>query len=112
MEEISDPFYCGEASTLVKEPGPIKRKQWRFKTRQEFYEESGRFRGLDWNSEGLMDFLLGRIARDWIHSKYRINLKFDPFDPTWSCEDHFEVYYEDRRTGSYWYCTFQDLIFD
>ena len=112
MEEISDPFYCGEASTLVKDPGPIKRKQWRFKTREEFMKESGRFRGVDWNSEGLMDFLLGKNASDWIVLPLKKTLKFDPFDPTWWCEDDFEVYYEDRRSESYWYCSFQDLIFD
>lgn len=112
MEEINDPFYCGETKPLVKDPGPIKRKQWRFKTRDEFYSESGRFRGHNWNCEGLMDFLLGKNVHDWMGNKDRINLNFDSFDPTWSCERNFEVYYEDKRPGSYWYCEFQDLVFD
>ena len=105
MEEINDPFYCGETK-------PIKRKQWRFKTREEFYKESGRFRGSQGNSSGQMDFLLGKNVHDWIASKDKININFDPFDPTWSCERDFEVYYEDKNRGSYWYCDFQDLIFD
>ena len=105
MEEMNDPFYCGEIS--------LRSKQWRFKTREEFYKESGRFRGSEWNSSGQMDFLLGKNVHDWIASKDKINLKFDPFDPTWSCGDvDFEVCYEDKRPGSYWYCSFQDLVFD
>lgn len=59
-----------------------------------------------------MDFLLGQKVEDWIGSEDKINLNFDPFDPTWSCKGDFEVFYEDKRPRSHWYCSFEDLVFD
>jgi hypothetical protein len=110
MEEINDPFYCGEFVTPVT-PEP-KRKQWRFKSREEFEKESGRFRGRGWNGSGQMDYLLGRFVKDWIREDSKIRTGFDPYDPNWSIEEDFEVYYQDRRSYDYWYCEASDLVFD
>ena len=108
MEEINDPFYCGEFVT----PEP-KRKQWRFKTREEFEKETGRFRGINWNSSGRMDYLLGRLVVEWITEEAITRTRFDPYDSDWSVEHtDFEVYAQDRDRDSYWYCEASDLVFD
>tara|TARA_B100000963_G_C22640769_1_gene680307 strand:+ start:19407 stop:19781 length:375 start_codon:yes stop_codon:yes gene_type:complete len=120
MEE--DIFYCGEAVTNPNEAawscfvkGP--EKIWRFKTFEEFRRDGrldrteGRmgYHPIDWNSEGSMNYLMGKPVQPELASTDRyfkavLEVK----------EGKFHVYADDDvdPDRESWTVDYQDIIYD